>query len=140
MLRKLLLFCFFILFPTFTFAAGDLEKAASGENTTPSISEGVRAGDVYNSCKEYFTNKFNTKENISKRATCNGFFFGVGSTLLTLKLSDVDTQVCLPNNITTHQIIQSFLDWGRINAEGLKLKAGDATIKALADRYPCKEE
>jgi hypothetical protein len=102
-----------------------------------SINDGVRAGDVYNSCKDYFNNTFNTKENISKRATCNGYFFGVGGTLLTLKASGVDTKICIPNDISTHQIIQAFLDWAKINEAGLVIKAADGTLKALADRYPC---
>jgi hypothetical protein len=113
-------------------------KSPKADDKKSAQTEGVRAGDIYVSCKDYFDNKFNTKENISKRATCNGYFFGVGSTLLTLASYGINTNICVPADITTHQVIQVFLDWGKANTDNLSIQAADATLKALGARFPCQ--
>jgi hypothetical protein len=112
-------------------------EAAQLGTTPPAADVGVRAGDVFVSCKDYFQNKFNNKENVSKRATCNGYFMGVASTLLTLQQAGINTEICLPKDISTHQVIKIFIDWGNENEKSLTIPATDATLKALSDKYPC---
>jgi hypothetical protein len=127
--------------PTTAPVAPKAPKIAQAPNAKKSAAtEGVRAGDIYVSCKDYFQNSFNNKENISKRATCNGYFFGVGSTLLTLDTYGLNTNICLPTDITTHQVIQTFLDWSKANTDNLSIQAADATLRALGARFPCESQ
>lgn len=115
---------------------GNAGKMASVNNFNVSET-GLRAGDIYNSCKNYFSSEINNKENVAKRGTCNGYFFGVASTLLTLNMAMFDTNVCLPRTITTHQTIQAFLEWAQKEGTDLKVLATEGTMEALKKKYPC---
>ena len=49
------------------------------------MKKGVEAADIYVACKYYFSKLFNTRENVSRKNICNGYFFGATSMLLLLQ-------------------------------------------------------
>src|SRR5690606_12518594 len=94
---------------------------------------------LYHACEKYFDHTFNTRENISRKATCNGYFFGVASTLLLLQETDAKIPFCLPATLSTEDAARIFLTWGK---SSLSLNpdefATQAVIKSLKQAYPCK--
>ncbi len=100
---------------------------------------GGAMGNVYASCRKYFERTFNTQDNFSKKAMCNGYFFGVGSTLLTMQMRGVrfDT-MCLPKDISTEKIIEVFLTWAEKNNDKFPIPATQAVFESLAASYPCQ--
>ncbi len=108
-----------------------------GQFAFPQGTEGVKARDIYRACKNYFESTFNTRENTARKSICNGYFFGVGGTLLALSLSKVQTGICLPDTISTEQIIHDFIDWGIADTNNLDYLASQGTLTALAQKYPC---
>lgn len=98
---------------------------------------GVAVRDIYRACKNYFESQFNTKENVARKGTCNGYFFGIGSTLLTLSLSNINTSICLPEDISTEQVISDFLVWAKSNPNAMQYLATEGTLTALTNKYPC---
>jgi len=97
----------------------------------------VNVGHIYRACKNYFDHTFNTRENAARKAICNGFFYGMGGTLMTLGLSKVDTGVCLPKNFSTEQFIRDFISWVKSDASNKILPAAGGTMKMLTEKYPC---
>ncbi|MDB2414646.1 hypothetical protein N9W34_02615 [Rickettsiales bacterium] len=94
---------------------GKIQQPGS-QNSSEEFSNKVKskqqanALDVYMACRNYFNQTFNTRENIARKSMCNGFFFGVGSTLLLLYPKGKD-DLCLPENMSTEHVIRSFLEW-----------------------------
>lgn len=97
----------------------------------------VEAQHIFAACKYYFKHTFNTRENIARKATCNGYFFGIGGTLLALKTAGKRTGICIPNSISTHEIIRIFLNWSDTHYDQLQIPAADAVIMALSEQYSC---
>ncbi len=98
---------------------------------------GVPAGHIYLACKNYFANSFNTRENIARRSTCSGYFFGVGSALLSLQASGKKTGLCLPKTTTTKDVIEIFLLWYKQNDDKRNMLAIEAVLTSLGAAYQC---
>lgn len=103
----------------------------------PQTSSIVRAGDIYASCQHHFENRFNTRESISKRASCNGYFFGIGGILLILQKERVKTKTCIPSDISAHNITKAFLKWAKNPKNDLNMSAPEATMIALREEFGC---
>ena len=104
----------------------------------PQTSSIVRAGDIYASCQHHFENHFNSRESISKRASCNGYFFGIGGILLILQNEKVKTKTCIPSDISAHNITKAFLKWAKDPKNDLNMSAPEATMIALREKFGCK--
>lgn len=103
------------------------------------IKNGVQVADIYVACKYYFSKLFNTRENVSRKNICNGYFFGSASMLLLLQNEKVDTRTCMPMDISTEEVIKGFLDWADKNPSKNKMLASEALLEILRDNYPCNE-
>ena len=112
--------------------AGKASDAATDKN-------GVQVGDIYVACKYYFSKVFNTRESVSRKNICNGYFFGSASMLLLLQNEEVETNTCIPMDISTEEIIRSFLEWTDKNPDKMKMLASEALLQLLRQNYPCKE-
>jgi hypothetical protein len=97
----------------------------------------VRAGDIYASCQHHFENQFNTSENISKRASCNGYFFGIGGILVLLQNEGASTKTCVPDQISAHDLTKIFLKWAKDPKNDLNIAAPEATLLAIRNEYKC---
>lgn len=100
----------------------------------------ITAFHVFKACRKYFESTFNTRENIARRAICNGYFFGLGSTLMSLRAEGIKIGACLPGDLTTEQVIHTFLDWTKLNESKLNNSASSGAIAALRDKYSCKKQ
>lgn len=107
--------------------------------TGPSPKDGfIRAFDTYHACKRYFRKTFVTRENIARKSTCLGYFYGVGSILLHLQMSQVRTGACLPEDFSVEDMMLTFVQWAEVNPENLKnVSATSAIMRALGTGYPC---
>lgn len=95
--------------------------------------------NIFQGCRYYFTKRFNTKENLAKKSSCNGYFYGLGSTLLVLKQKGINIGICMPNDISTEQIIKDYLNWAKYNLRYIQVSfPTEAVITALKKKYPCK--
>lgn len=97
----------------------------------------IKVREIYKACKNYFDHTFNTRENSARKAICNGFFYGMGGTLMTLGLSKVDTGICLPANFSTEQFIRDFIAWVKSDITNMDLQAPAGTMRMLSEKYPC---
>ena len=97
----------------------------------------IKAANIFSSCKKYFTNTFRTRENIARKATCNGYFFGIGGVLLSLQSSGVKTGLCLPGNLSTEQIIKEYIDWAQKSESNMQLYAAESVLTSLKENYSC---
>lgn len=95
------------------------------------------AADVYAACKRYFDHTFNTRESIARKATCNGYFFGIGSTLLMLQNSNIPLPFCLPEDVSTEDIIQNFIDWAKEKPHKLSKFSTKGVIASIENSYAC---
>lgn len=105
---------------------------------TPDVERsGVEVDDIYIACKYYFSKLFNTRENVSRKNICNGYFFGSASILLLLQSEGVVTDTCMPMDISTEEVIKSFLDWAGSNPDKMKMLASEALLELVRQKYPC---
>lgn len=103
------------------------------------MKNGVQVADIYIACKYYFSKLFNTRENVSRKNICNGYFFGSASMLLLLQDEKVDTGTCIPMDVSTEEIIKGFLDWADKNPGKNKMLASSALLEIIRENYPCNE-
>lgn len=103
---------------------------------TPELKHSVNAAAIYAACNKYFDHTFNTRENISRKATCNGYFFGVASTLLSIGKDK--TSLCMDASISTEQTIRDFLDWAKTRTDLSDIFATQGVFLALQEKYKCK--
>lgn len=116
------------------------EQAKRTKETPSSVAKkDTNAAAIYYACNKYFEHTFTTRESVARKATCNGYFFGIGSTLLLLQSSDVKLPFCLPESTSTEDIIRIFLSWAENHSEDLSMFATKGVIDALTDGYPCGE-
>ncbi|PIR37129.1 MAG: hypothetical protein COV35_11080 [Alphaproteobacteria bacterium CG11_big_fil_rev_8_21_14_0_20_39_49] len=147
-MRTIILSSLFLIISTFVYE----EKAVANEGRTvrddvitseqplksePKTAPIVRAGDIYASCQHHFENVFNTTENIAKRASCNGYFFGIGGILIILQSEKANTKTCIPEDISAHDLAKVFLEWTKNPKNDLNISAPEATIMALREKYKC---
>lgn len=146
---KKIVFAFFVFlmiavwggwsFATEEKAANNKDLTSTNKLTSQSKKNGVvMAGDIYASCQHYLQNKFNTSETISKRASCNGYFFGIGGMLVALQNEKVVTNTCVPADISTDNMGKAFLRWAAKADSDLKMPAADATLIAIREYFPCQ--
>lgn len=100
----------------------------------------VSAADIYVTCKDYFKHEFNSarRENVGRKANCVAYFFGVGSTLLMLQSEKVDTGICLPETLSTEELIRLFNNWMGEHPDQGQTIATEVVLKALTEIHPCK--
>lgn len=135
--------------------------ANPGQDAAPDITkQGVQVADIYVACKHYFSKILNTRENVSRKNICNGFFFGSASMLLLLQDERIATKTCMPMDVSTEEIIRAFLDWAEKEqaqvtktnmgnddpakssnkkANKMSMLASEALLKLIRDQYPCNE-
>jgi hypothetical protein len=116
-------------------AAG--EPRSKSNNRTQSD---TKASAIYVACKHYFEHQFTTRERIARKATCNGFFFGIASTLIVLQNSGIALPLCPPKEMSTEDAIRSFIVWGENNQDKLNVFATKGVIDSLIASYPCDEK
>jgi hypothetical protein len=147
-MKKIVFVPFFMAMIAFTagFSFADEEKKVQDNvlkytqklSSKSKKNEAVRAGDIYASCQHYLENKFNTSEAISKRASCNGYFFGIGGMLVALQNEKIATKTCLPADISTDNMGKAFLKWAEKSDSDLKMSASEATLLAIREYFPCQ--
>ncbi len=117
------------------------DKALLPNDNKDSIAtnSGVEVGDIYVACKYYFSKLFNTRENVSRKNICNGYFFGSASMLLLLQSEKIPTNTCIPMDISTEEIIRGFLEWTDKHQDKMKMLAAEALMEMLRQNYPCME-
>ena len=115
-------------------AAAPISKAAEDPDKS-----GVQVDDIYVACKYYFSKLFNTRENVSRKNICNGYFFGSASMLLLLQAEGVKTNTCVPMDVSTEEIIKGFLEWTDKNPDKMQMLASEALLEIIRKNYPCME-
>ncbi len=103
--------------------------------------QNVTAAAVYYTCRDYFEHKFNSaaRENVGRKSSCVSYFFGAGSMLLLLNNENVHTEVCLPPESSTEDLIRLFNKWmAKHAAESDKEIATVVLLNAIRDAYPCE--
>lgn len=100
---------------------------------------GVEVRDIYVACKYYFSKIFNTRENVSRKNICNGYFFGSASMLLLLQAEGAKTNTCIPMDISTEEVIKSFQEWTDKNQDKMHMLASEALLELVRQAYPCAE-
>lgn len=125
--KVIILLLIFTIIPSIGFS-----KPSTNESST------ITGYHIYQGCRYYFTKRFSTKENIAKKNACNGYFFGVGSTLLILIKKGIGLGICIPNDISTEQVIKDYLNWAKYHLQYIKVAfATDSVMLALKKKYPC---
>jgi len=120
----------------------DESKALEAPEDFPETSAaevGVRAINTYNGCRKYFSRSFNTRENIARKSACGTYFYAIASTLLLLKESEIISNVCIPKDVTTEDVLSAFLRWAENHPDAMDTVSAKATILALQEKYPCGE-
>lgn len=119
--------------------AQDAQQAANASSATQEASSNVSAAAVYHTCKDYFEHKFNSaaRENVGRKSGCISYFFGAGSMVLLLNNKNVETGLCLPETLSTDEMIRLFNKWMEKNQDRAQDIATVALYDALQDSYPC---
>jgi len=99
----------------------------------------VDANDIYKTCKHYFKNTFNTKENFARKATCHAYFYGIGATLLTLKKNNIETGFCIKDDLTTDELMHLYVDWAKEHPDHMDMPAMDAIFMAIDSEFYCEQ-
>lgn len=110
----------------------DQQTPAAGDEKPP-----VTVADMLDSCKSYTASTFNTRSTAVRRSTCNAYFFGVGSTLLMLNDKIKDSDICLPQLISTEKMVKAFIKWTSRNSKYMQMHATTAVMSSLKEAYPC---
>lgn len=103
------------------------------------LKKGVVVDDVYVACKYYFSKLFNTRENSGRKNICNGYFFGASSMIILLQDEKIETNTCLPMDISTEEMIKTFIKWSEANPDKGKMQASQALLEMMRESYPCNE-
>ncbi len=136
------LVAFILIITTSAFAQTDIiEDSTNVSPPEKKIGRQVHASNIYEACRRYFTKSFNNREMIARQSICNGFFFGVGSTLLVLQHQHgADTGMCLPKDLSTTDVARVFLNLHRLYGSKLdNVPPTDALYMGLRKTYPCPE-
>lgn len=100
----------------------------------------VKAANIMQACSNYFDHSFRTRESVARKATCNGYFFGIGGILLSLQVAGRNTGTCLPTDISTEQIVRDYLSWSVENEDKINSPAAESVLTALTSKYPCPQK
>lgn len=119
--------------------ATQTQSPASEQKIDKLATSGVTVADISVACKYYFSKVFNTRENVSRKNICNGYFFGAASMLLLLQSEEVETDTCIPMDVSTEEIIRGFMEWVDKNPNKMKMLAGEALLEVLRLNYSCNE-
>lgn len=123
--------------PIFALRGPEAKKEAPPKKVTRGNSY-LNASSVYFTCKDYFRHQFNTKELMSRKSTCTGYFYGIGSVLKLLQKQDVGLLFCLPDDLSTTDMIEAFNSWAGKNRKlRIEYAATVAVMEALKEAYPC---
>jgi hypothetical protein len=114
-----------------------MEEAPPGNTANNIANQGVVVGDIYVACKYYFSRVFSTRESIARKNICNGYFFGSAGMVLLLQHEGLKTGTCMPNDISTEEIIRSFIEWTDKNQDKMKLPAATTLLEIFRKNYPC---
>lgn len=98
----------------------------------------VTALDIFSGCRDYDRPDFLNRERISRRAACNGFFFGAASTVAWLRRTHkASIPHCFPESLSTEQIIRIFLEWAYKRDDLQGFLAVESVLLALDSAFPC---
>lgn len=100
----------------------------------------VKAADIYNSCKRMFEHTFNTRENVARKNICNGYFFGIASTLMTMEAEGSGYKgICFTNEASTESFAKNFIAWMELHPDKMTLNATEAVLAATTEKYNCQK-
>jgi hypothetical protein len=116
------------------------ERPADATSAEQAEEKNVTAEDLRAACEFYFEAHFQNRERVARKQVCNGFFFGLASSVLALRSQErLSYPYCFPGSLSTEDAVRAFLDWSKTAQSLDRYLAAEAALIALEEKYPCRE-